>query len=230
MSDGDHTQSRRTILGTTGAALAGAIAGTGAASADEQGDGNGDESGGSDGGGDEGDKHAEVMQIISGWEKKQRKETKKTMEKYGVPEGVTERRLMWYDADPWKRIEIFRDATQHKFPAPHPDFFEQFIDYQVPSDKADELTAYDGSVMFERTTGVMSARCHTEWANFVALNLADDIVSGGKSVTAARQDYANIVKRKMKGESPAYTEGFQFELPEGDQGDPDKVTIGKDGC
>lgn len=94
----------------------------------------------------------EVMEIIADWEEKQRTETIDTMDEYGVPEGITERRLIWYDADPWKRIEMFREATQHNFPAPHPDFIEQFIDYQVPTGEADELTAYDGSVMFERTT------------------------------------------------------------------------------
>lgn len=223
MTQDNNRLSRRTILGTTGLTLAGAITAPGMASADEHGE-DGKESN------DDEEKRERVLEIISGseWKDKQRTETEKTMEKYGVSEGVTERRLIWYDVDPWKRIEIFRDEVMHDFPAPHPDFFEQFIDYQVPPEKADDLTEYDGSIMFERTTGVMSARCHTEWANFIAINLAHDIITDQKSVAEARQAYGEIVQRKMDGESPAYTQDFQFDLPEGDQQDPDMRTIGND--
>ena len=203
--------------------MASAVSGTTVVSAnnhDEDGGSNGDENNeGSDG------KRDEVMEIISDWEEKQRKETKKTMDKYGVPEGVTERRLIWYDADPWKRIEIFKNATQHNFPTPHPDFFEQFIDYQVPTDKVDELTEYDGSVMFERTTGELSARCHTEWANFVAINLAHALLTDEMSVDEARRAYAQDVIAKMNGETPPRTEAFQFELPDGPQADHGEAII-----
>ncbi len=47
----------------------------------------------------------------------------------------------------------------HDFPMPHPDLLEQFVDYQVPPDKFDELAQYDGSVIVERTKGEISARC-----------------------------------------------------------------------
>lgn len=221
-SDNRLRLERRTVLGATGLGVLGALPGavTGDEHENDEADG-GDGGNGGDGG--EGDGRSEVMEIISDWEEKQHEESVKTMDEYGVPEGVTERRLIWYDADPWKRIEIFRDATEHEFPAPHPDFFEQFIDYQVPAEKADELTEYDGSIMFERTTGVMSARCHTEWANFLAINLANDIVTDQKSVEEARQMYAETAMQKMEGGSPAYTQEFQFELPEGDQRDPDEA-------
>lgn len=215
--------SRRQILGTTGLALAGMVTGTSVASANDT--KTGDNMDGSSQ--QEGDEE-EVMEIISEWPEKQRTEAQNTMEKYGVPEGVTERRLLWYDADPWLRIEIFRDATEHNFPIPHPDFFEQFIDYQVPPDKAEQLMEFDGSVFFERTEGVLSARCHTEWANFLALNLAHDIIVENKTVKQARRAYGEQVLAFQNGESPPYTQGLQFELPEGPQRDPG-VRIIEDG-
>lgn len=217
MSDKRFSSSRRKILGATGLALAGAATGTSVTSASK-----GSEHG-TDSDGDA--TKQEVMEIISDWEQKQQTETEKTMEKYGVPEGITERRLIWYDVDPWKRIEIFKEATLHNFPTPHPDFFEQVIDYHVPPDKADELTEYDGSVMFERTTGELSARCHTEWANFLAINLADAVITDEMSVKEARRAYAQDVIAKMNGETPPRTQGFQFELPEGSQADRDEAII-----
>lgn len=218
MSEENSNPSRRTILGTTGLAVVGAITGTTVTTAQEettttQEDG---ESGG------------DAQEVISDWPDKQRKTAQDMMEKYGTPEGVTERRLIWYGADPWKRIELFRDTVPHNFPKEHPDFLEQFIDFQVPTDKADELLKYDGSVMFERTKGELSARCDREPANFLALNLAHDIINDEKSVEEARQTYADTMKRMMQGESPELTQGFQFELPEGDQRDPDESIMGQE--
>lgn len=66
---------------------------------------------------------------------------------------------------------------------------ESVIDYHVPPDKADDLEAYDGSVLFDRTKGEMSARCDKEAANMVALNLADDIITGKRNIDEARQEY-----------------------------------------
>lgn len=70
--------------------------------------------------------------------------------------------------------------------------------------------------MFKRTKGELSARCDQELANFLALNLADDIINDEKSVNEARQEYADTITRMMEEESPEYTQGFQFELSEDD--------------
>jgi hypothetical protein len=48
------------------------------------------------------------------------------------------------------------------------------------------LAEFDGSVIAERTAGEVSARCHDEHANFLALNLMHDIVTGAKNVEEAR--------------------------------------------
>ena len=42
------------------------------------------------------------------------------------------------------------------------------------------MTAYDGSVILERTKGEMSAWCDLEGANFLAISLANDVASGEK--------------------------------------------------
>jgi len=61
--------------------------------------------------------------------------------------------------------------------------------------------------------------------NFLALNLANDIVTGKRNVEQARQFYAETVREFMRGEKPAYTQGFQFDVPHGGTGDPDKKVI-----
>lgn len=176
-----------------------------------------------------------VEEIIGDWSEKTRgqqqhpKETaRKMLDKYGTPDEVTPQRLIWHNNGPWKRTEVHREGQKHDFPLPHIDHLYQYIDYQVPPEKHDELAQYDGSTHAHRTEGELVATCHKEEANFLALNLAHDIVTGEKTVEEAREDYAKINAKLMAGGSPKYATDFQFPLPEGDQRDPD-VTIVTEG-
>ena len=83
----------------------------------------------------------------------------------------------------------------------------------MPTDKFSDLARYDGSVIAERTKGEISARCDKEEMNLLALNLANDVVNGRKSVDEARQFYADTAVAAMKGEKPTYTTALQFSKP-----------------
>jgi hypothetical protein len=126
---------------------------------------------------------------------------------------------------PWKRTIVSKEEVPHDFPMPHKDLLEQFVEYRVPPEKFDELAAYDGSVIVERTKGEISARCDKEAANLLALNLAHDIVRGEKSVEEARRFYGEAIKQMMDGNPPEYTEKLQFRSEEADTGDRDETTI-----
>ncbi len=144
------------------------------------------------------------------------------MEKYGDPAGITDTMLVWHKTGPWKRTIVYNEPVEHKFPKPHEDVLEQFIDYKVPPEKFSALAEFDGSVVVNRTNGEISARCDKEGMNFLALNLAHDIVSGKQSVEDARQKYADTAAAAMKGEKPQYTTGLEFQKPEGNTADPDE--------
>jgi hypothetical protein len=117
------------------------------------------------------------------------------------------------------------EEVPHDFPMPHKDVLEQSVEYRVPPEKFDELAAYDGSVIVERTKGEISARCDKEAANFLALNLAHDIVRGEKSVGEARRFYGEAIKQMMDGNPPEYMQKIQFRIEEADTGDRDETTI-----
>lgn len=116
------------------------------------------------------------------------------IEKYGQPNGVTPDMLVWKNNGPWKKTIVSRDTVSHNFPTPHPDLLEQFISYKVPVEKYDDMAAYDGSVIVERTKGEMSARCDEEGANFLAINLANDVATGKRTTEQAPQYYTNAIK------------------------------------
>jgi hypothetical protein len=146
--------------------------------------------------------------------------------KYGQPQGAIADMLVWNNSGPWKRTIVYRDTVSHSFPTPHPDLLEQFIDYKVPVDKYDDMAAYDGSVIVERTKGEMSARCDKEGANFLAINLANDVATGAKTMVEARAYYTQAMKTFMQtGQMDPYMQSFKFTLPTSGTKDPDTRTF-----
>ena len=151
-----------------------------------------------------------VDALMAGWPEEPRQAAATMMRKYGVPQEGSASMLVWNNNGPWKRTILYRDVIAHDFPKPHHDLLEQFIDYEVPEAKFSPLAAFDGSVIAERTKGEVSARCDKEEMNFLALNLANDIVTGKRSIQSARQFYAQTAMAFMMGTKSPYTQGLQF--------------------
>jgi hypothetical protein len=168
----------------------------------------------------------EIDRIIQGWAEEPRESARRLIDYYGPPDETSPSRLIWYRTfDGWKRTELVNTEIPHAFPALHNDYLEQSIDYRVPLDKIGALAAYDGSVVVERTRGEMSARCGGTSMNFVAINLANDIINGTKSVDEARDEYSRLYEAFQQGEKPPYTQAFQFPLPKDDTRDQDVSTL-----
>jgi hypothetical protein len=161
--------------------------------------------------------------VIANWKATPKEVAQKMIAKYGQPQEVTANRLIWHDNGPWKYSELVNEEIPHEFPMPHKDALYQAINFKVDPAKADELLEYDGSIILERTKGEIAARCDKEDANFLAINLANDIVTGRRSVDDARKFYADTMMAFMKeNKKNEYLEGFRFQVSKGDQGDRDK--------
>lgn len=171
--------------------------------------------------------HPSVDAMIASWPATPQQVARKTIEKYGPPAEATPTMLVWHNNGPWKRTIVYRDEIPHDFPKPHTDLLEQFIDYQVPLGKYDDLARYDGSVIAERTKGELSARCDKEEMNFLALNLAHDVATGRRTVEDARRFYAETAMATMKGDMPPYVQRLQFDPSRGGTADPDKPMMPK---
>ncbi len=164
--------------------------------------------------------YAQDMPDLSLWPEASQMAAKEMMDKYGKPDITSERMLVWVKNGIWNRTIVFKEEADHNFPMPHKDVMQQFVDLKVPMDMFDELAEYDGSVVVDRTQGEISARCDKEGANFLALNLAYDIIKGKRSVTEAREFYGKTIMKVMKGEKPEYTQKLMFS-PDMSSPDPD---------
>lgn len=159
-----------------------------------------------------------VNAMIAEWPQAARTAAADTMQKYGPPDVATATHLMWRDNGPWLWTRIDNYETQHEFPAHHTDVMEQAINYRVPPEMFDELAAYDGSVYVRRTEGVMSARCDKEGANFLALNLANDVATGRRSVADARAYYGRAIDAFMRTQQmDPYMQQLRFDPASGNQ-------------
>jgi len=158
---------------------------------------------------------------IAAWPPESKEAAQLVIDKYGEPDEATDTRLLWHKPGPWKRIVATRTYYQHNFPAPHIDAVESVIDYHVPPEKFAALAQFDGSVIAERTAGEVSARCHDEQANFLALNLMHDIVEGRKSVQQARDYYAREFADYRRKKPTPYMEKLRFTPADRGAADPD---------
>lgn len=166
---------------------------------------------------------AAVETRLAGWKAKPKEAAMMLMQKYGPPHEVTAHRVVWHDNGPWKMTEIINEEIPHDFPMPHVDFMYQAIPYKIEAGHADEITEYDGSVYIDRTRGLLAARCDKEEPNFLAVNLAHEIMMGKRNVEDARTFYAESMMTFMKTKRPnEYQTKFMFQVPTGNQGDRDK--------
>lgn len=166
-----------------------------------------------------------IDDIVAEWPEEPSEIAEQMIETYGLPDEAAPSELLWYNTGPWKRTELYRDGVPHNFPKEHNDYLEQVIDYGAPPEKYDELAQFDGSVYPDRTNGELAAKCDKESMNFLALNLAHDIITDDKTVDEAREAYARTAVKAMMGADPDYTTDFQFANPAGDQRDPDETIV-----
>lgn len=158
---------------------------------------------------------------IAGWPKDAREAAQLVVEQYGEPDEVSDSQVTWHKPGPWKRIVASRQVHEHNFPAPHLDSVESVIDYRFPIDKTRDVFAFDGSVVVNRTEGEVSARCHDEQANFLALNLMHDIATGARTAEQARQYYAKEFADYRRKKPTPYMQKLRFSPPGGGTADPD---------
>ncbi len=159
---------------------------------------------------------------MSGWSDASKMAVMMMKKSYGDPTEKSATMMMWNNTGQWKRTIVYAKEFKHDFPMPHTDVMEQCIDYKVSQDKCNDLAKYDGSVVCNRTNGEMSARCDKEGANFLAINLANDVITGKKDVKTARDFYATSIKEMINGGKPEYMQKLVFNVANGNTADADK--------
>jgi hypothetical protein len=168
---------------------------------------------------------AEVEKIIEDWPAPQKNVAGQMIEKYGLPNEAMPTKLLWYGNGPWKRTELTSDVVVHNWPTVHTDFLTQVIDYRVPPEMFHLIAMFDGSILLDRTKGEVAARCDSESANVLGMNMVHEIVSGKRTVEEARKIAVESTVAYNMGRSAPYAERLLFEVPQGGTEDLDESMI-----
>lgn len=149
-------------------------------------------------------REAEARRIISDWPVVSLRTAEVVIEKYGPPDLALSDRLSWFDAGPWRTTTVYRDPREHL------DVLEQTIGYRVPEEKAGALAALDVNLRRSRDGRELSAASEAEETNFLALNMADEVVREVKTPAEARALYLRTVVEWNAGRSSPYMKGLRF--------------------
>jgi hypothetical protein len=170
-----------------------------------------------------------LQQVTQNWNATARDAAKRMFEKYGAPQEVTANRLVWRDNRPWKSTTVINQDVPHNFPREHNDVLIQVLAIDVPVERFTALAQFDGSVTASRTNGELTAACDREEHNFIALNLASDLINGKLSVQQARQRLTELTQAVRNGQEPSYATDIRFSLPVSTRtGDPDRPDTRRD--
>ena len=148
--------------------------------------------------------------VIQKWPGNARSAARLMISKYGEPAGFDENSLVWTNNGPWLKTVLYRKAPLSLMGSK--DILEQSIVYAVPDDKIGALKSFDSRLKFDKANGELSSRAESENLNFLALNLADEIVANKRNVDEARAFYRRTIKLAASGKSSAYMDGFLFPL------------------
>jgi hypothetical protein len=135
------------------------------------------------------------------------------LEKYGKPDQISSRSLAWYYNRPWQATEVFRDpGTRHRLTR-NKDYLRQTVSYYVPEDKIADIMRFDPRLRVDTVRAELSARSDSEDMNYLALNLADDIVTEKRSVENARSFYIRTRQLALSGKMSPYLDRLLFTTP-----------------
>lgn len=141
----------------------------------------------------------EMGSVVKYWPYGAQRVARALVRRYGLPHEVGSMWLAWHYCGPWKRTVAHRDGALHRFPVVHRDYLAQTVDFRVPVEACGNLAAFDGSIIVDRTRGELTAFCASEEANFLLLNLANDLVLGKRTVAEARRMCASVWAARRVG-------------------------------
>jgi hypothetical protein len=140
---------------------------------------------------------------IRDWPERPRLAARALIEAYGEPDIFDKNSVSWVGNRPW-------DETVVRRLAPAGETVAQSIRYPVSLEQLAALRSLGGRLEFDASSGELTSYADAEGLNFLALNLADEIVARKRGPDQARALYRKTRELAEAGKSSPYTSGFLF--------------------
>lgn len=149
--------------------------------------------------------------LIASWPELTRAGAESLIAKYGPPDSVSDDRLAWNNKDKWRVVAVYRDAVRDDDEAETPRFVVNEVNYTVPDNKAAaELIRFDRGLVIDQVRGTVAAQGESEKYNMLVLNLADEIVTGKRTLAAAQTFFKKTQKAIAAGKKFTYLDEIRF--------------------
>jgi hypothetical protein len=148
--------------------------------------------------------------IIISWPTYSYRLARMMIAKYGQPTEAGEKRLVWDDNGPWKRTVVYREDPTGRVFKRSRGRLEQSAAYRVTADKLDALARFDKELEADVDAGRLIVRSDSESENFLALNLADEVIKGRRSPKDASELREKLSHLQRSGKASSYTDGLLF--------------------
>lgn len=148
--------------------------------------------------------------ITQGWPESSVKAAGEMIDKHGEPKEVTEDTLVWSKVAPFERIVVNKKVYSSKFPILHQNAVSHTVTYKVPVNKVEEVRKLSSDIMIDSTKGEMTASGDSEAMNNLALNLANDVITGKLTPEQARTRFGKENLSYLDGNKTAYTQTLNF--------------------
>jgi len=158
---------------------------------------------------------------IAKWPVSSQKAAQEMLDKYGLPQGITNEMLVWNKTGLFKKTIVYKEDTINLFPERHSDVLEQVVDFAVPKDKVLHLWEFDGSISIDKVKGELIARNQSEEMNVLALNLAVEIIAGKFTPEQARKEFSSTWEAFKRGNASQYVTNLNFSQSS-NSGNPDQ--------
>lgn len=140
---------------------------------------------------------------IRNWPERPRLAARAMLEKYGKPDTFDQEAMVWAGNRPWDETVVRRAASNDEC-------IQQSIHYPVSLAKLAEVHKLEGRIGYDSSRGELWSAADTEGLNFLALNLADEVVSGKRTADQARAFYRRTRELTENGKSSPYTQALLF--------------------
>ena len=141
--------------------------------------------------------------IVRNWPERPRLAALAMIEKYGPPQIVDNDALSWVSNGPWDDTVVRRSADLGGS-------IQQSIHYPVTLPKLAVVKNIGGRIEYDSSSQQLSSTADVEGLNFLALNLADQVVSGKSSAGQAHDAYRRTRELTAAGKSSPLTSALLF--------------------
>lgn len=154
--------------------------------------------------------HERAVNLTSGWPDSAVTAAKEMVVRYGEPTEVTRDSLLWKNVPVFKRIIVHREVYSNRFPLLHQTPLEHVVNYDAKEGRIEDVSEYDGSIVFDRTRGEVSVSGENESMNILSINLAHNIMQGNMTPSQARIENGKETMNYLNGNRTAMTQALQF--------------------